>query len=237
MESFPVTSTRRHAHLHNNQRNEKTSDIPHKPISLATARKPDNSKCWKTGGETGAHGHRRWEGSPLSWSQEPSGSSKWNKTHSASPPLGMYPWHPLEDMLETVHHSKELRQPQWSSLGNQKQHLLGPLVWKTMYHSEQWDRCIYRSKNYYEKKNWMKQIHVCVCVCVLESVYKYIYMCIYVCVYFCCCSVTKSCLTLFDFVDCSTPGFPVLHYLLEFAQIHIHWVIVRCYLTYGIYWR
>ena len=31
----------------------------------------------------------------------------------------------------------------------------------------------------------------------------------------CCCSVTKSCLTLCDPVDCSTPGFPVLHYLLE----------------------
>ena len=25
-------------------------------------------------------------------------------------------------------------------------------------------------------------------------------------------------------MDCSTPGFPVLHYLLEFAQIHVHWV-------------
>ena len=24
--------------------------------------------------------------------------------------------------------------------------------------------------------------------------------------------------------DCSTPGFPVLHYLLELAQIHLHWV-------------
>ena len=24
--------------------------------------------------------------------------------------------------------------------------------------------------------------------------------------------------------DCSTPGFPVLHYLLEFAQIHFRWV-------------
>ena len=23
---------------------------------------------------------------------------------------------------------------------------------------------------------------------------------------------------------CSIPGFPVLHYLLEFAQIHVHWV-------------
>ena len=25
-------------------------------------------------------------------------------------------------------------------------------------------------------------------------------------------------------MNCSTPGFPVLHYLLEFAQIHVHWV-------------
>ena len=24
-------------------------------------------------------------------------------------------------------------------------------------------------------------------------------------------------------MDCSTPGFPVLHYLLEFAQTHVHW--------------
>ena len=39
-----------------------------------------------------------------------------------------------------------------------------------------------------------------------------------------CCSVTKSCLTLCDSMNCSTPGFPVLHYLLEFAQIHEHWV-------------
>ena len=40
----------------------------------------------------------------------------------------------------------------------------------------------------------------------------------------CCCSVTKSCLTLCNPMDCSTPGFPVLHHLLEFAQIHVHWV-------------
>jgi len=25
-------------------------------------------------------------------------------------------------------------------------------------------------------------------------------------------------------MDCSVPGFPVLHYLLEFAQTHVHWV-------------
>ena len=39
-----------------------------------------------------------------------------------------------------------------------------------------------------------------------------------------CRSVTKSCLTIFDPMDHSTPGFPVLHHLLEFAQIHVHWV-------------
>ena len=32
-----------------------------------------------------------------------------------------------------------------------------------------------------------------------------------------------SCVWLCDPMDCSTPGFPVLHYLLEFSQI-VHWV-------------
>ena len=36
--------------------------------------------------------------------------------------------------------------------------------------------------------------------------------------------VAESCLTLCDPMDCSTPGFPVLHCLLEFAQTHVHWV-------------
>jgi len=40
----------------------------------------------------------------------------------------------------------------------------------------------------------------------------------------CCCSVTQSCPTLCDPVDCSTLGFPVLHYLPEFAQTQVHWV-------------
>ena len=39
----------------------------------------------------------------------------------------------------------------------------------------------------------------------------------------CCCSVAKSCLTLCDLMACSTPVFPVLHYVPEFAQIHIQW--------------
>ena len=40
----------------------------------------------------------------------------------------------------------------------------------------------------------------------------------------CCCSGTKSCPTPCDPIDCSRPDFPVLHYLLEFAQTHVHWV-------------
>ena len=37
-------------------------------------------------------------------------------------------------------------------------------------------------------------------------------------------SVAQLCLTLWDPMDCSSPGFPVLHYLPELAQTHIHWV-------------
>ena len=38
----------------------------------------------------------------------------------------------------------------------------------------------------------------------------------------CCFSVAKSCLTFCNPMDCSMPGFPVLHYLLELAQTHFH---------------
>ena len=38
----------------------------------------------------------------------------------------------------------------------------------------------------------------------------------------CCCSVAKSCLTLWDPMDYSMPCLPVLHYLPEFAQGHVH---------------
>ena len=41
----------------------------------------------------------------------------------------------------------------------------------------------------------------------------------------CCCSVAKSCLTLCDPMDCSMPGSSVLHYLLVFAQVHVHCVM------------
>ena len=39
-----------------------------------------------------------------------------------------------------------------------------------------------------------------------------------------CCSVAKLCPTLCDPMDCSTPGFPVLHYLPEFIHTHVRWV-------------
>ena len=37
-------------------------------------------------------------------------------------------------------------------------------------------------------------------------------------------SVTQSCRTLCDPLDCSTPGFPVHNHLPELAQSHVHWV-------------
>ena len=37
-----------------------------------------------------------------------------------------------------------------------------------------------------------------------------------------CRSAAQSSLALCDPMDCSTPGFPVLDHLLEFAQTHIH---------------
>ena len=43
----------------------------------------------------------------------------------------------------------------------------------------------------------------------------------------CCCSVAKSRLTLCHPMDCSTPGFSVLNYLLEFAQTHGHWDAIQ----------
>ena len=37
-------------------------------------------------------------------------------------------------------------------------------------------------------------------------------------------SVTQSCLTLCDPMNCSTPGLPVHHQLQEFTQTHVHQV-------------
>ena len=39
-----------------------------------------------------------------------------------------------------------------------------------------------------------------------------------------CYSGIQLCLTLCEPTDCTMPGFPVLHYLLEIAQTKVHWV-------------
>ena len=52
-------------------------------------------------------------------------------------------------------------------------------------------------------------------------VYMYEYIYIYIC---CCCYVAKSCPALCNSVNCSILGFPVLHYLPEFAQVRVCWV-------------
>ena len=37
-------------------------------------------------------------------------------------------------------------------------------------------------------------------------------------------SVAQSCPTLFNPMDCTTPGLPVHHQLLELTQTHVHWL-------------
>ena len=39
---------------------------------------------------------------------------------------------------------------------------------------------------------------------------------------FCCLVAAQSCLTLYNPMDCSMSGFPVLHHLLKLVQTHVH---------------
>ena len=50
----------------------------------------------------------------------------------------------------------------------------------------------------------------------------------------CCCSVTQSCPALADPMDCSTPAFLALQYLLDFAQTHVHQVRDAIQLSYPL---
>ena len=51
---------------------------------------------------------------------------------------------------------------------------------------------------------------------------EYLKVCVYI--FFVVVQSLKSCLTLCNPMDCSTPGFPVVHHLQEFAQTHVRWV-------------
>ena len=50
------------------------------------------------------------------------------------------------------------------------------------------------------------------------------------------CSAAQSYPTLCSTMDCSTPGFPVLHHLLEFAQTHVHSVSDTTVIVSLFYW-
>ena len=54
-------------------------------------------------------------------------------------------------------------------------------------------------------------------------------------IYCCCCSVAQSCPTLCDSMDCSMPGLPVPHHLLEFAQVHVHCIGIHPLLLPSIF--
>ena len=60
--------------------------------------------------------------------------------------------------------------------------------------------------------------------CILLWLFFLLFFLIYIfsIVIACCYSVTQLCPTLCNPMDCSMPGFPVLHHLPEFAQIHVH---------------
>ena len=57
------------------------------------------------------------------------------------------------------------------------------------------------------------------------GVYIYTYIYIYICTVYINSVQSLICVQLFcNPMDCSTPGFPVDHQLLELAQTHVHWV-------------
>ena len=60
------------------------------------------------------------------------------------------------------------------------------------------------------------------------KLHAFTYSCLFIIV--CCCAVIKLCPTLCNPMDCSTPGFPVLHHLLESAQIHVQSVMLSNHL-------
>ena len=73
-----------------------------------------------------------------------------------------------------------------------------------------------------------KQKHKTLFACYMHTMlHTYFFLCLefwfwpWLC---CCCSIDKSCQTLCDPIHCSIPGFPILHYLPELTETHVHWV-------------
>ena len=71
--------------------------------------------------------------------------------------------------------------------------------------------------NTFISKFWKKKISIKYFTLHIDLAAKVLY------IWFCC-SVAQSCLILCNPMDCSMPGFPVLHQVPEFAQTHVLWV-------------
>ena len=75
-----------------------------------------------------------------------------------------------------------------------------------------------------EQKFWETAPQIALGNCSKEAARKGQYTCDLWWMGNCCCSFAQSYPPVCDTTDCSRPGFPVLHYLLEFSQTHDHWV-------------
>ena len=71
-----------------------------------------------------------------------------------------------------------------------------------------------------EKTLMLRKTQVCFLIPLALIQFKDIWHILYDSVQFS--SVTQSCPTLCNPMNCSTPGFPVLHHLPELAQTHVH---------------
>ena len=86
------------------------------------------------------------------------------------------------------------------------------LFWKWVFYQ------IYMIKTFQIKTVYRMNIDILPRLCLLSS---FSYYCLSSVQFS---SVTQSCITLCDPMDCSRPGLPVYHQLLEFIQTHVHWV-------------
>ena len=73
------------------------------------------------------------------------------------------------------------------------------------------------------KEDWVASLRTSMIIhCTLGTISLLLRASIYILIQFS--SVAESYPTLCNPMDYSAPGFPVLHYFLEFAQTHVHWV-------------
>ena len=77
-------------------------------------------------------------------------------------------------------------------------------------------KCCYNKWPSWQIHDSLLRIHYSECICCSEA--------LSILRLWNCFSVAKLCPAVCNPVHCSMPGFPVLHYLPEFAEIHVHWV-------------